>query len=224
MDYKHHEYEVRNLLPLFHLATTLRLARKSSVPLLIEGQRIVQDSSDIIDYLDQRFPHKPLTPRQQEEANHAREWERWLDEEVGVTLRQWFYFHTLPDTPHALHFLEQDAPAGRCRTFRRFFPLVRFAMQRKMHITPRSAGQALSRLERALDLLDAVVGKQPFLVGVAFSRADLTAAALLSPMLAGGRTDAELQHVYAPPVWAWWQSFRQRPVYTWMQDIYRTYR
>ncbi|GGY13704.1 glutathione S-transferase family protein [Paludibacterium paludis] len=224
LDYKQHPYAVRNLLPLFHLTTTLRPGRKTSLPLLIEGDLRLQDSGEIIDYLDRRHPHKPLTPIPAEEARLAREWERVLDKDLGVTLRRWFYFHTLPDTPHARYFLEQDLPASRRHLFRLCFPLVRRAMQHRMRITPDTAASALDTLERTLDRLDTIVGGQPFLVGNHFSRADLTGAALLSPLRARGRTQEELQAIFSPPVWQWWKSFHQRPTSTWLEQMYRDYR
>ena len=84
LDYKGASYSKKNLLPGLHMKTTRKLARHSSVPILDHGGTIVQGSSEIISYLDKTLPERLLTPVNPAEAQLVREWERYLDEEVGV--------------------------------------------------------------------------------------------------------------------------------------------
>src|SRR5262245_22147740 len=109
LDYKGIAYEVRRLLPGFHLRTTRKLAPRSCVPILAGEQIVVQDSTEIINYLERTFPDPALAPADPQLANEALEWEEYLDEEVGITVRRWFYFHTLPDRQRAIRFLCQGA-------------------------------------------------------------------------------------------------------------------
>jgi glutathione S-transferase len=79
--------------------------------------------------------------------------------------------------------LLRGASRGQGVVFQALFGLIRHAMFYKMRINPHSAVAALPQLERALDTLEAALHGRDYLVGDAFSRADLTAASLLWPML-----------------------------------------
>src|ERR1044072_7446316 len=109
LDFKGVPYTPRHLLPGFHMRTTRKLAPRSSVPILKTDTAVIQGSTEIIDFLDQTFPERSLTPPDPHDANSALEWEKYLDVEIGVTLRLWFYYHTLPDRERALRFLCSDA-------------------------------------------------------------------------------------------------------------------
>ena len=60
------------------------------------------------------------------------------------------------------------------------YPAIRPAMMKHMNINADTASQSEQRLRAALDKLDAALTPRPFLVENRFSRADLTACALLS--------------------------------------------
>ena len=175
LDYKGLPYQVHNLLPGLHMLTTRQLAEKSSVPILVHGSVVVQDSPVILDYLDLYWGTRMLTPMDALEAKQACEWEGYLDEEIGVPLRLWFYWHVLRDWPRAMHFLLLDTPWHQGLVFRAMFPLLRPAIFRFMGIDDLSSRSALDRFLQALDVLDQQIQTRLFLVGSQFSRADLTA-------------------------------------------------
>lgn len=224
LDLKQQPYRVVNLLPALHLAWSRRMASASSLPILRDGAYIVQDSSAIIDYLDLRWPKHGLTPAEQSQARQAREWECWLGEEVGVPLRLWFYSHVLRQRQYAMAFLLRGASRGQGVVFQTLFGLIRHAMFYKMRINPHSAVAALPQLERALNKLEAALHGRDYLVGDAFSRADLTAASLLWPMLPWNGDEAAMQACLPDVVGQWRQDFTQRPLYGWLQRTYRRHR
>ncbi|MDQ3562957.1 MAG: glutathione S-transferase N-terminal domain-containing protein [Pseudomonadota bacterium] len=116
LDYKGLDYRTRNLVPGPHRLVTERLAPRSHVPILVDGERVIQGSSEIIDYLAKRCPGARLTPVGASAAQEAHEWERYLDREIGVTIRRWFYFHILPERKLAARFLLQGAPGTGLRS------------------------------------------------------------------------------------------------------------
>jgi glutathione S-transferase len=136
LDLKQQPYRVVNLLPALHLAWSRRMASVSSLPILRDGPYIVQDSSAIIDYLDQRWPQHGLTPTDVNLARQAREWEQWLGDEIGVPLRLWFYSHVLRQRQYAMAFLLRGASRGQGLVFQALFGLIRHAMFYKMRINP----------------------------------------------------------------------------------------
>jgi glutathione S-transferase len=105
LDYKGIAHRTINLLPGFHLRQIASFAPKTCLPVLRDGAIVVQDSSAIIDYLDRRFTNPALTPSEPKAAREALEWEEYVDEQIGVNIRLWFYHHILPMRHLAVSFL-----------------------------------------------------------------------------------------------------------------------
>src|SRR6185295_3678366 len=134
----------------------------------------------------------PLTPRDAQEAEEAFAWEEYLDEEIGVQVRRWFYYHALPDRDCALRFLLDGAPRYGRPLFALIYPKVRSTMTTLMDIHAESARQSEARLLAALDKLDEAIRGRKFLVGDQFSRADLTACSLLRRHCGADKAGAEM--------------------------------
>lgn len=224
LDYKGVPFAPRNLLPGLHLRPARKIAPSTSLPILVDGDRVVQDSTAILDYLDERYPLPPLTPLDAAEAEAARRWEETLDEEVGVTLRLWFYFHTLPRRGLALGFLSGGAPWWGRPALALMYPKLRVLMSQRMDIHAESAARSMERLLAAFDRLDEILATRSFLVGDRFSRADLTACALLAPLCAPGRSENELAAAFPAEVIAFRDQQKKRPYFRWVDKIYREYR
>jgi glutathione S-transferase len=196
------------------------LAKKSCLPILVCDGTVVQDSTAIIDFLDQRFPERPLTPTDPDEARAALEWEEYLDEEIGVPLRLWFYHHALPDRARALRFLLESQPWHAHLTFRVAFPKVRTAMKRVMGIDAEASRRAEARLFTALDRLDATLRDREFLVGDRLSRADLTGCALLLPFCRPGEGAARAARILPEALASTRAACAQRRFFAWANEIY----
>src|SRR5437879_10744003 len=192
LDYKGLPYIRKNLLPGRHIKVARKLAPKSCLPILVDNETVVQDSTSIITFLDEKFPDRPLTPQDPREAKEALEWEEYLDEEIGIPLRLWFYYHTLPDRDRALRFLLEGAPWYGRPLFALIFPKVRTAMTGLLNLHAESAKRSEERVLTALEKLDGALQGRRFLVGDRFSRADLTACALLLQYCAPDKSDAEV--------------------------------
>lgn len=222
LDWKGVDYAAKNLVPGPHARVARRLAPKSSVPILRLGERVIQGSGEIITFLDEHYPERRLTPGTTADAHAAREWERWLDQEVGVLLRLWFYHHALPDRALATRFILQGAPWHGRLLYALAWPRIEKVMRRAMGIDARSATDAEQRLALALDRLAGALAARSYLVRRTFSRADLTAAALLSPLANAAERDlpeavAEFRAARAAhPALAWvrerYARERQAPV------------
>ena len=98
LEFKGIEYETINLLPGLHTKTTKKIAPKSSVPLLVDGEQVVQNSSDILDYLEAQYPEPTLTPDLPEHEAQAQAWEEYADKEIGPAVRRLCY-NTLLNHP-----------------------------------------------------------------------------------------------------------------------------
>jgi glutathione S-transferase len=222
LDYKGVPYRIVNLLPGFHQRTVRKLAPKTCLPLLCDNGTIVQESSAIIDYLDEKHPNPSLTPLSPQAAHEAREWERYLDQEIGVTLRLWSYYHRLPDQRLALRFLLQGSAWQKRPFFILAYPKVRRAMIQYMNINADTASQSERRLRAALDKLDKALESHSFLVGNCFSRADLTACSLLSRFCLPDGNEASA--LLPPASLRLRAELEGRPFHRWVLSIYEGYR
>jgi len=221
LEHKRIAYRERNLLPGSHIKVARALAKKSCLPILVCDGKVVQDSTAIISFLDERFPEHPLTPANPDEAQAALEWEEYLDAEIGVPLRLWFYHHTLPDRARALRFLLEGQSLPARLMFGVAFPRVRTVMAYAMGIDEEAARRAEARLFVALDRLDTALRDREYLVGNRLSRADLTGGALLLPFCRPGEPAAEAAKILPEALSSARAACAHRRCFAWASEIYR---
>ena len=73
---------------------------RAEVPTLVDGDTIVVNSSDIVGYLEHRYPDPPVYPRAPDVRVHARAWERTADtfiDPILVDISYWKWAER-PDT------------------------------------------------------------------------------------------------------------------------------
>lgn len=182
LDYKGIEYATINLIPGLHIRHTQNMGLRSSVPLIQHKEKHIQGSIDIIDYLDQAFPHKQLTPVSEAIEATAMEWEFHLGNEVGVHVRRCIY-HILLDYPGIVKPLFSNNGPWYGRVYLLLaYPKLAKAMRKFMHINADTAAESQRLLAIAIEKLAKHYQHNEFLAGEEFSRADLTAAALCAPL------------------------------------------
>lgn len=179
------DYRIANLAPGLHRLTARRLGAGTSVPILVDRGRAIGDSTEIALHLEQAYPARPLLPKGEAARRRALELEGFFDEEFGMHARRWAYFQILatPELPK-LVFAELSWPVrvlGRIGA-----PVFRLGLRRMYDINAATAAASHARVLGALDRLERELGGDParYLVDDRFGLADLTAAALLAPLLA----------------------------------------
>jgi len=182
LDYKGVEWRPTTLLPGLHVRTATRLGGKSTVPILVDRGRAIQGSGAIIDYLDARVPARSLTPADPDAQREAREWEQYLDAEVGVHVRRWLYSVFLDYPDRLIPLFTQGGPWYGPILYRLIFPQVRRRIRALLHINERTARESRDRVLAAARRLAEHLAGRSFIAGGEFSRADLTAAALFAPL------------------------------------------
>jgi glutathione S-transferase len=124
-------YEVDPITPFFGSDEFERLSPLRRIPVLIDGELSVSDSTVICEYLDEAYPGHPLLPAKAEDRARARWFEEFADTRLG-DLFIWGLFYqkivhplvwgepgdqaridkTLSkDAPAALDYLERELPA-----------------------------------------------------------------------------------------------------------------
>ncbi len=183
LDYKGVRYQAVNLLPGQHIKTVKTLTGKAtSVPVLDHDGKVVQGSSAILDYLDQAFPDRPLTPTDETARQQALAWERRLDEEAGPAVRTWAYHYLLQRPKLVVPMLAAGTPFYNRILLSLIFSRMDETMRNWMKINQKTADNAEQVLDTVLADLAEARQPGPYLAGDRFSRADLTAGALLAPL------------------------------------------
>lgn len=173
LGYKKIPYEVQNLTPGLHRFTIKPLTGTTTTPVLLpehpDQPQAIGDSTTILQFLETYQPDPPLVPASDREAATAWMLEDWLDESIGTATR-FVYYQFRVGPGKAL----DPSPASQ---------LVIQIVRRQYGITETTAQLASHRITTALQELHYRWEQHPYLVGDHLSVADITAAALLTPLL-----------------------------------------
>ncbi|THD35317.1 MAG: glutathione S-transferase family protein [Sphingomonas sp.] len=83
LDHKGVDYEVDPIVPFFGSDEFTKLNPLRRIPVLIDGDLVIPDSTVICEYLEDRYPEKPLYPRDPAERARARWLEEFADSRLG---------------------------------------------------------------------------------------------------------------------------------------------
>jgi len=123
-------YEIDPITPFFGNEEYERLSPLRRIPVLIDGDFAVSDSSVVCAYLDEAYPERPLLPSDPKDRARARWFEEYADTRLGdVFIWGLFYQKVVgpmvwndptdeervartlaEDIPHALDYLETQLP------------------------------------------------------------------------------------------------------------------
>jgi glutathione S-transferase len=190
-------YTEEGHLPLFHYLAVRRAGAKRTVPVIVDGEHVLTDSTDIIAWADAREPGT-LLPTEPEARAEALALEDAFDLQLGPATRRWGYYHMLP-RKDLDHLIVRGAPRWEARVLTWSRPLAVRMLSRSLKIdaagAERSRQKIASTFARVADLL---ADGRRYLVGGRFTVADLAFAALAGPVvLPVGRPFGlpELDHV-----------------------------
>ena len=180
LDYKGCVFQQVPILPGFHLWTVRRYAPRTSVPVLLLGDRAVQGSTEIIDFLEATVPTRPLSPSVEKERARCLSLENEMDLALGVPIRQILYHRLLAYPSYIRHCFAHSLPLFKQMLFSLSYPLLQKKIYQVYVKSDEEAMQARRIFDETLDKLGNHLAGKQYLVGDQFSRADLTVAAMLS--------------------------------------------
>jgi glutathione S-transferase len=183
LDFKRVPHVRNSLVPGFHVVTVKRMTGQTQVPVLKLNGEVISDSTRIIEALERTFPDPPLYPADAAERRRALELEEYFDEELGPYIRRWMFHVVLPYPEFVRAAFVSHASLAAQLAHRAMSPLFGRVMRRQMDITPASAEIARAKTIAAMDRIATELRPSGYLVGDHFTVADLTAAALLSPLV-----------------------------------------
>lgn len=124
------DFEIDPIVPFFGNDEFSRLSPLRRIPVLIDGDLVLNDSTVICEYLDEAYPEPPMMPRSPADRAHARWMEEYADSRLGDLIIWRFFYrrvvaprvHKLPpdedaiaqvtgvDLPEAMDWIEARAP------------------------------------------------------------------------------------------------------------------
>ena len=173
---KNLDYEIQNISPMDRSAV-LAASRQRLVPVLIDGDRTIADSTAILLYLEERCPDPPLVPAEAALRAECLVLEDWADQAFMALSRRIAYWN-VTSTPGQLARMFFPGETGlkarvketiaRKRVHRRF-PISEASYRRDVPEAKRLAAIALARL-----------GGRPWLLDPGPTIADVALAAMAS--------------------------------------------
>jgi glutathione S-transferase len=172
--------------PPAHMAVArwLTRGRARTFPLLVLDGQAIADSTAIIAALERRHPDPPLYPEDPAQRRRALELEEFFDEELGPYTRLLVVHHLQPDAELMLRTFTPDLGRRRRLVAKATWPRVRRQLNRDFGIDDASVEGAFAKLRAAGERFRAELGPSGYLAGPGFSVADLTLAALVTPVIA----------------------------------------
>ena len=224
LDYKgiaHH----RQVLGADYLIRAWRATGRGKLPILWLDGRAIGDSTHIIAALDERYPEPPLYPRDADARQRALALEDYFDEQLGPAVRAAIIgplFRHDPDV--ALRLLTTGMPDKAYRTLR---PLLRiFPAYYRFRHQIRDANLEADRatVNAALDRIEQERQGRSYLVGDAFTVADLTGAAMLGALLEPPELQYPRRVGLPPDLEDYGVTLLRHPATQWAANVYRLHR
>jgi len=225
LEYKGIAHRRRDLLPGLHRAKVKRLTKQTATPVLLLDDARICGSAEITAALERRFPEsKPLYPTDPTLRAQALDLERHFDRLLGPAVRIAILGAVLDDARYAAELLASGSPPTTRALYRAVLPFLRGPMRSASGIDhPYATRLAAHQLEQSAVSLARLAKRSFYLCGDGFSVADLTAAALLAPLVAPHpqmRPPEPMPDALAALVEKW----RSAPVGAWVLEMYRRHR
>lgn len=216
-------YEERTLLPGLHVRTIRKLARATSVPVLVHDGKAVQGSSAILDYAEAHLG-VALVPRDPVEAERSRELEALADLAFGLGTQTICYDVLLREPRATIELWAQRRSIAIRALYRVAFPLIAPRVRAMYRATPEGVAEAKDRFLRALDETDRALEGRRYLSGDALGRADIAVAALLAPICKPKEHVVEWPERGPDELEAFASAIRERPTIEHVLRVYREHR
>ena len=224
LDYKGLAFQAIATMPGYHRITVRKYAPDTSVPVLINGDEAVQSSSEIIDYLEQKHPSRPLTPTNANELCECQDIERRMDQSLGVNIRQILYA-TLLDHPEFLRYcFTHPMPWYKQQIFRLIYPYLRGKIYQGYVISDNKVEQAKYEFDKAMTELEQRLENKQYLVSNTFTRADLSVASMLSWLVMPAEHPFPWVKIPDTRANEFCAQYKNHAVSEWVRTMYRDHR
>jgi glutathione S-transferase len=178
-------YREQAHLQLIHWFAVRRAGGGRTAPVLVCGDRVLADSTEIVDEADAKAPPgKRLYPDDPGAAAEVRALERDFDANLGPDGRRWMYNEMRGRRDLAIAYACTGVPSWERRALPLAYPVVARVIDRYLDITPATAARSVAEVRMTFDAVAKRLSDgRPYLCGDRFTAADLTFASLAASVL-----------------------------------------
>ena len=200
-------------------------AKNGSVPFLQTGDQVIVGSSAIIDWAEaHRAANAPSLAGT--DVEQVRAIEKRLDDIAGVHVRRFFYSDALTANPNSVRpIFANGLPIFQRLAVILTWPKIASVMKKLMDLGPTQREESRAIVDAELAWLDGLLADgRLYLTGNEFTRADLTAAALLAPVVDPKEHPVHGLVPFPSHVAATMQAWAERPSLRMVREAYATHR
>jgi glutathione S-transferase len=184
----------------------LALNPNGVVPTLVHDGQAIVDSSVICEYLDEVFPQQRLTPDDAVARAHMRAWMRFLEEVPTVAIRVPSFHQVLARRFETLDAERFNAEVADARPLRKNF----YRRMGPHGFNAEEVRVSLDELSRTLDRMEHALANGPWLLGDAYTLADIVVTPTIDRMADLGLSSLWARH---PRVSDWYRRIQARPAF-----------
>jgi len=230
LDYLNIDYRLQYLSPLSYIKVlrSLGVVADTTLPVLTTGSLNLQGSSKIVDWAEaqRKAGTGGLAVDNAADLSRSREIEKRLDDLAGVHIRRYYYSDALLNEPQQVRpIFSRHLRWQQQLMLRLAWKKICQYMIRGLDLGAQQGRESRQIIEAELEWLDQLLtGGRRFLVGERFSRADIAAASLLSPLVLPAQHPTYHNMQLPPGLTADAADWQERPSMRWIRDTYRDYR
>ncbi len=224
LDFKGVPYTTRSLLAGPHAKVVKKVSGQTSVPVLEVDGDIIVGSDEILAWAGEHYPEPALAPADPALAEKSQSLQDWFNDVGGVEGRRALFCHFLEEPFVAADFFAVGQPFYKKIPYRFAFARGVPKMREKRKLDAEAGRQGEAVVREALDRVEQAMGPEGYLAGDRFSAADLTAAALMYPMVMPAELSFEVPRRDHPLVTSWLAKWADHPATEWVREMYRKHR
>jgi len=221
LDIATYDYELHPLVPGQHVTFLKQIVPDTYVPILKDGDTIIQGSGVILDLVDSKAFASPSTTEE-------KEWESRIDHEIGKNLQTILYSFILDYPTIVGKLFQADPPKKEEQTIiPEHYDLIAMVSRRRYKITPKNVEAAKESFAGLAKEMQSRYAKSKFFNGTSFGRVDLTIASLTSAFALAEEYPGNpwFRAVEMPESFhAWQDSVGMKPLLDRVREFYKEFR
>jgi len=223
LDYEQINYVEQALTPAIHtLPMLIKGGRgKSTVPLVEQGGRRVQDSPRIVDWLQREYG--PLKSLPQDHLAEILQIQTRFDA-IGKAVARYLYSPGFAHKALILDIWTQFAKPWEESLIRGGYPLIKSVFKRKLKINPRDVAIAETKIDAQIKWLESRIQLGFYLVGDSLTVADITAASILAPLACPAEHPIYGTHEFRTKMASAAKIWADSPALDWVREVYAKHR
>lgn len=171
-------------MPLFHMRHAKRAGGKLTVPVLVTADKAYNDSTDILQFINEFSPQAGLYPEDPGLRKQVEDFEELCDEVIGNHARRIIYSFLLSQKKEFFSAFPPGCPRGEIFGLSLIFPLFRMLVKRVYKINAKSVQRSCVKVREVFAQAEELLAKDgAYLFGDTLTAADIAFACTSAPVI-----------------------------------------